>query len=137
MKTVSNNKFHDCPPRMDDGRHFTDYRPHNLVYKTMSEKSQNLNSFEMRQFMINNATNIQEEERRFQQVKNGCDLPMKLLVERTSTPQTYERICNQNVCQTRLAKVQPGSAQWPKGVPEVDGALYRASVLFPSSTSSN
>ena len=24
---TSNNKYFKCPPRMDDGRHFTDYRP--------------------------------------------------------------------------------------------------------------
>ena len=24
---TSDNKFMDCPPRMADGRHFTDYRP--------------------------------------------------------------------------------------------------------------
>ena len=23
---ASNNKYFNCPPRMDDGRHFTDYR---------------------------------------------------------------------------------------------------------------
>ena len=24
---TSNNKYSDCPPRMADGRHFTDFRP--------------------------------------------------------------------------------------------------------------
>ena len=24
---TTNNKYFNCPPRMDDGRHFTDYRP--------------------------------------------------------------------------------------------------------------
>ena len=28
---TSNNKFFGCPARMDDGRHFTDYRPISYV----------------------------------------------------------------------------------------------------------
>ena len=24
---TTNNKYFNCPPRMSDGRHFTDYRP--------------------------------------------------------------------------------------------------------------
>ena len=30
-KKTSNNKYFNCPPRMDDGRHFTDYRPNDRV----------------------------------------------------------------------------------------------------------
>ena len=30
-KHTSNNKYFDCPPRMDDARHFTDYRPNRDV----------------------------------------------------------------------------------------------------------
>ena len=36
---TSNNKYAKCPPRMDDGRHFTDYRPNHEINKHIIENN--------------------------------------------------------------------------------------------------
>lgn len=57
----SNNKHFDCPPRMADGRLFTDYRPRcvkNFVYAPDSTETGYLDSYKYRQHLINNADPI-------------------------------------------------------------------------------
>ena len=39
----SNNKYFDCPPRMSDGRNFTDYRPSCDVNNAYLNQKQILN----------------------------------------------------------------------------------------------
>ena len=41
-----NNKHFNCPPRMDDGRHFTDYRPNCHVNNLVRGNNAVLNSHE-------------------------------------------------------------------------------------------
>ena len=55
---TSNNKYFDCPARMDDGRTFTDYRPNNAVDDMIRYSNNVMSSYEYRQFLINNATDI-------------------------------------------------------------------------------
>ena len=55
---TSNNKYFDSPARMDDGRAFTDYRSSNSI-DDMIRYSNNINSsYQYRQFLINNGSNI-------------------------------------------------------------------------------
>ena len=75
---VSDNKHFGCPPRMDDGRHFTDYRPNclvdNLLYNSNSIKS----SYEFRQFLTNNSNKLMELNRMYSCQSNcagPCDEP--------------------------------------------------------------
>ena len=53
---TSNNKFFDCPPRMDDGRHFTDYRPNSYVNDLIRYSNKVMSSYNARQFLQANAT---------------------------------------------------------------------------------
>ena len=52
---TSNNKYANAPPRMDDGRHFTDYRPNCFLNNRLQVDNNVPNSYEMRLFLTRNA----------------------------------------------------------------------------------
>ena len=66
---TTDNKYNSCPPRMDDARHFTDYRPNCTINNIIKLKNNNINSHDYRQFLIANASKIMELNR-----KSICDL---------------------------------------------------------------
>jgi hypothetical protein len=86
---TSNNKYFDSPARMDDGRAFTDYRSSNSV-DDMIRFSNNIgSSYEYRQFLINNATNIMNINNKYTVDKvgsNSCN----------SNPVPFYNQCNIN-----------------------------------------
>ncbi len=55
---TTNNKYFNCPPRMDDGRHFTDYRPNCFLNNLLAGNNNLQNSFELRTFLTNNAVDL-------------------------------------------------------------------------------
>lgn len=62
---TSENKHFDCPPRMADGRLFTDYRPRcdiNYTFNGMDSKM-SMNSYAYRQFLISNANKLMSSQR--------------------------------------------------------------------------
>ncbi len=67
---ASDNKFFSCPPRMADGRHFTDYRPNCDLNISLNKKT--LNSNEMRNWLVRNATNVMNKNNHMAMNKNGC-----------------------------------------------------------------
>ena len=69
---VSNNRYPDCPALMDDGRSFTDYRA--SCFRNDMLKIQNgiTNSYDYRQFLINNGSNIINNIRVFNLDKMSC-----------------------------------------------------------------
>ena len=69
---TSNNKYFDCPPRMDDGRHFTDYRPSSYVNDLIRYTNKVMSSNQYRQFMISNGEKIMELNNKYNDMKNGC-----------------------------------------------------------------
>ena len=70
---TSNNKYFDCPARMDDGRHFTDYRQNSFI-ETMIRESNNLSSnYDYRQFLINNAKDIMSINNNYVNDKLKCN----------------------------------------------------------------
>jgi hypothetical protein len=69
---TSNNKYFDCPARMDDGRIFTDYRPSSSVDDMIRYSNNVMSSYEYRQFLINNATNIMNVNMNYTLDKVGC-----------------------------------------------------------------
>ena len=69
---TSNNKYTGCPPRMDDGRHFTDYRPHCHMASTIQADNGIHNSFQSRLFLTQNATKLIELNRKEACSKNCC-----------------------------------------------------------------
>ena len=69
---TSNNKFFDCPARMDDGRHFTDYRSSSSVDDMIRYSNNVMSNFEYRQFLINNGNNIMTINNNYTKDKVGC-----------------------------------------------------------------
>ena len=47
----NNPKYNNCPPRMDDGRHFTDYRPNCFVNNLIQTQNRVTDSYYYRQFL--------------------------------------------------------------------------------------
>jgi hypothetical protein len=69
---TSNNKYFDCPARMDDGRLFTDYRASSTVDNMIRYSNNVMSSYEYRQFLIHNATNIMTVNTQYTNDKVGC-----------------------------------------------------------------
>jgi len=69
---TSNNKYFNCPARMDDGRHFTDYRPNSELNKEIIYSNNVRNSYNARQFLISNATKIMELNNENAKKQNNC-----------------------------------------------------------------
>lgn len=57
---------------MDDGRHFTDYRPNCYTNNLVQENNGLNNSFQTRMFLIHNATQMMEQNRKTACAKNCC-----------------------------------------------------------------
>ena len=70
---TSNNKYFDCPARMDDGRAFTDYRSSSSVDDMIRYSNNVLGSYEYRQFLINNSKNIMAINNNYVNSKMGCN----------------------------------------------------------------
>ena len=70
---TSNNKFFNCPPRMSDGRHFTDYRPSIYVNDLVRYSNNVMSNFEYKQFLIDNATVLMQLNNEYTHQKNGCN----------------------------------------------------------------
>ena len=70
---TSNNKYFNCPPRMDDGRHFTDYRPNGYVNDLIRYSNKVMSSYDARQFLIANATKLMGVQQEYNRIMNGCE----------------------------------------------------------------
>ena len=57
---TSNNKFFNAPPRMSDGRHFTDYRPSYELNMKISADNELDDSYKYRQFLIDNGEKLMD-----------------------------------------------------------------------------
>ncbi len=83
---TSNNKYFNCPPRMSDGRQFTDYRPNCYVNNLLRYNNRTMSSYEYRQFLVNNGSELMKINNLYANEKNGCG------------PCNAEQIDNQTVC---------------------------------------
>jgi len=94
---TSNNKYFDCPARMDDGRAFTDWRPSSSVDDMIRYSNNVMSSYEYRQFLINNGSKIMNVNMKYTEDKLGCN-------NCTAKPVPFQTVCNVNikdsVCQT-------------------------------------
>lgn len=61
-----------CPPLMNDGRHVTDYRPSCYVHDLMLKQNSIRSSYELKQFLQENAVKLQQRNRQFYDCKNKC-----------------------------------------------------------------
>ena len=69
---TSDNKYFDCPARMDDGRVFTDYRPSYHVDDMIRYSNNVMGSYEYRQFLIHNGSNIMKVNSDYTTDKVSC-----------------------------------------------------------------
>jgi hypothetical protein len=77
----SNNKYNHLPARMDDGRHFTDYRPSNVVHDKLKKDNKIMTTHDVRLFLVHNAENIINKNSQISFINNGstkCDNSYKV-----------------------------------------------------------
>ncbi len=85
---TSNNKYFGCPPRMADGRNFTDYRPECYINNLIRQNNSISNSFQYRMFLTHNADKLMKINRDYTSTKNCCG---------PCHPQTdISKLCNSN-----------------------------------------
>ncbi len=97
---VSNNKYFDCPARMDGGRHFTDYRP-NCYLNNLVRMSNNItSSYDYRQYLIHNADKLMDMNRNYAKEMNGCN-------ECNAKPVPFRRKCDVNLIDMNCHIVNP------------------------------
>lgn len=89
----SDSKYYSCPAKMSDGRIFTDYRPRCLA------NSLNKNSYEHRQYLINNAEDLIKQERNKLKSCGPCVEPFNIgtMLEE----QTFVK-CDKGSCQVMI-----------------------------------
>ena len=97
---TSNNKYFNCPPRMSDGRHFTDYRPNCYVNNLLRYNNRTMSSYEYRQFLTQNAENLMKINNMYSSQKNSCE-PCNAQQINNQTKCNYNKsygTCNVNDC---------------------------------------
>lgn len=93
---TSDNKHFGCPPRMADGRHFTDYRPHCYVDNLIIAENGINNSFNYRNFLQRNANQLMEINRKYSCSKNCCTPCNEGFG--TMLPEANKFVCDKNTC---------------------------------------
>lgn len=93
----SENKHYDCPPRMSDGRHFTDYRPRCLTNVSF-QSDQPMNSSEYRKYLTSNASTLMEQARSDAYTKNMCGPCVEPFNQGTMVPEQTLTYCDASVC---------------------------------------
>ena len=106
---TTDNKYDDAPPRMADGRHFTDYRQSCDLNNVITKDNNIKNSFETRLFLQHNASNLMDLNRANACLRNcsrecGADVNDDVVegFESTMLPEKYKQVCNANSCEYKL-----------------------------------
>ena len=99
---ASNNKYFNCPPRMDDCRHFTNWSPNYDINKPLNIDNKQLNANEYRNYLIHNATKLIEKNRKNSEFQNSCAPCMKPHNIGTMLNEKYELNCNKYLCKSNL-----------------------------------
>lgn len=94
----SNNQYFNCPPRMADGRHFTDYRPR--CTQQFQDKVDNklLSSYEHRMFLMQNASEFMKRNALNAYMFNRCGPCVEPYDQGTMVPEFEKQVCNERVC---------------------------------------
>ena len=96
---TSNNKHFGCPPRIADGRHFTDYRPSCHINNIIRTGNNVMNSFQYRLFLTRNAEELMDINRGYACKKNCCS-PCKEPYHSINTlPEVNKVKCDANNCE--------------------------------------
>lgn len=100
----SENRHFDCPPRMSDGRMFTDYSARcdvNFV-KSLQESGQALDSYGYRQYLLNNADSLMDEIRNDVYMKAKCGPCVEPVMRGTMLEEKEIDVCNDRTCTRKL-----------------------------------
>jgi len=97
---TSNNKYFDCPARMDDARAFTDWRPSSSVDDMIRYSNNVMSSYEYRQFLIHNGNKIMNVNMKYTEDKLGCN-------NCTAKPVPFQTVCNVNAKDSVCQMVDP------------------------------
>ena len=126
---TSNNKHFNCPPRMNDGRHFTDYRPHCHIESLIQQQNNIQSSFQSRLFLTQNAEQLMELNRKEACNKNCCGPCQSPYQTSTTMPEAQANVTNASVpCGTKKSVESDINAysnsplrceSWDSGVVEV------------------
>ena len=103
---TSNNKYFGCPPRMSDGRNFTDYRGNCYLNNLIRENNQTYNSFQYRMFLARNAEKMMQMNRANACQKNCCGPCKKPYESGTMLPENTKYSCNTSSC-SKISEVNP------------------------------
>ena len=96
---TSNNKHFGCPPRMADGRHFTDYRPNCHINNIIRTGNNVMNSFQYRAFLTRNAEQLIDLNRNYACKKNCCGPCTEPYHSVNTLPEVNKVKCNANNCE--------------------------------------
>lgn len=95
---TTDNKYFNCPPRMDDGRHFTDYRSNCHFNNLVRANNAIINSHDYRMFLSSNARKLMDLNRSYASQKNGCGPRPNSNRSSTIVPEESVQICNNLSC---------------------------------------
>jgi hypothetical protein len=95
---TTNNKYFNCPPRMADGRHFTDYRPSCDVNNLIIANNGTLSSFDYRMYLMENAEKLMDINRMYTVEKNACGPCKEPYNIGTMVPEKISVKCDGNTC---------------------------------------
>ena len=99
MDCLNDPNFQNCPLRMDDGRHFTDYRANNFINSDVRYGQGILTGSHYRQFLTRNAVKLMNNNSSAAWKLNGCG-PCKNLclgIDATKRPGNSTEF-NENSC---------------------------------------
>jgi hypothetical protein len=99
----SNNKFFNCPPRMADGRHFTDYRPRCTQQYQDKISNKLMSSYEHRMFLTANADELIKKNAINAYMQNRCGPCVEPYDQGTMVPEFEQQTCNERVCSFGVA----------------------------------
>jgi len=99
---TSDNKFFDCPPKMSDGRHFTDYRPNCHLNNNLRTNNKLVNSFEYRRFLQNRGMDLMKINQSIAYEQNGCATCKEPYHQNTMLPEQTKLYCDKNGCKKEV-----------------------------------
>jgi hypothetical protein len=95
---TSDNKYSFLPPKMSDGRHFTDYRSNCEINNLLISNNKVHNSHDYKKFLLDNSQKLRELNWNYACQKN-C---YKKCVNPVDIPFKNEFKCNKEICKKSL-----------------------------------
>ena len=99
---ASDNKHFDCPARMADGRHFTDYRPNCHLNNNLRTNNNLQNTFDYRRFLQQRGGELMDFNRSVAYETNGCGNCKEPYHTNTMLPEQTRLYCDKNGCKATV-----------------------------------